>query len=170
MDFTIIQGNIAEQAADCVVNAAGTSLAMGSGVAGALRDAANGPINEAAMAEGPVPLGGVAVTDAYDLPAKWVIHAAAMPHHGDGRATEQSIREATRHALEKADELGCRSLVIPPLGCGVAGFDLAVGARLILEEIARFAPRTLAEVRLIVYRPEDQQTVETVARQVRDDG
>jgi len=50
MDFSIIQGNIAAQSADCLVNAAGTSLAMGSGVAGALREAADGPINEAAMA------------------------------------------------------------------------------------------------------------------------
>ena len=40
MDFTIIQGNIAEQAADCLVTAAGTSPAMGNGMAGTLRDAA----------------------------------------------------------------------------------------------------------------------------------
>lgn len=168
MDFKIIQGNIAEQSADCLVNAAGTSLAMGSGVAGALREAAHGPINERAVEQGPVPLGGVAVTPAFELPANWVIHAAAMPHFGDGRATEQSIRDATRNTLEKADELGCRSMVIPPLGCGVAGFDLATGTRLILEEIAHYQPRSLAEVRFIVYRAEDQQTVETVARQVRE--
>jgi len=168
MDFSIIQGDIAQQTADCLVNAAGTSLAMGSGVAGALREAARGPINEAAIARGPVPLGGVAVTEAFDLPARWVIHAAAMPHYGDGRATEDSIRDAVRNTLEKADELGCGSLVIPPLGCGIAGFDLATGARLILEEIAAFRPRRLERVRLIVYRPEDQQTVETVARQVRE--
>lgn len=168
MDFTIIQGDIASEAADCLVNAAGTSLAMGSGVAGALREAANGPINEAAMAQGPVPLGGVAVTQAFDLPARWVIHAAAMPHYGDGRATEDSIRDAVHNTLDKADELGCASVVIPPLGCGVAGFDLATGARLILEEIAAYRPRRLKQVRLIVYRPEDQQIVETVARQVRE--
>lgn len=46
MEYTVIQGNIAEQSADALVNAAGTSLQMGSGVAGALRREANGPINE----------------------------------------------------------------------------------------------------------------------------
>ena len=168
MDFTIIQGDIANEAADCLVNAAGTSLAMGSGVAGALRTAANGPINEAAVAQGPIPLGDVAVTEAFDLLARWVIHAAAMPHYGDGRATEDSIRDAVRNSLAKADDLGCTSLVIPPLGCGIAGFDLATGARLILEEIAAFRPRRLRQVRLIVYRPEDQQIAEAVARQVRE--
>ncbi|QGT78218.1 Appr-1-p processing protein [Guyparkeria halophila] len=167
MDFSIIQGNIATQSADCLVNAAGTSLAMGSGVAGALRKAANGPINEAAMAQGPVPLGGVAVTQGFDLPARWVIHAAAMPHYGDGRATEHSIRAAVRNTLAKADELGCHSMVIPPLGCGVAGFDLATGARLILEEIDRYEPTTLTDVRLIVYQEADRERIEAVARGVR---
>src|SRR6056297_61924 len=120
MEFTTIQGNIAAQSADALVNAAGTSLRMGSGVAGALRQAAGDELNEAAMDEGPVDLGEVAVTDAFDLDASYVIHAAAMPHYGDGKATEASIRTATGNALVRADERGCQSLVVPALGCGVA--------------------------------------------------
>ena len=57
---------------------------MGSGVAGALRRAAGGPIHEAAVAKGPIEFGEVAVTDAFDLDADYVIHAAAMPYYGDG--------------------------------------------------------------------------------------
>lgn len=72
MEFDVIRGDIADQRADALVNAAGTSLQMGSGVAGALRRGANGPINEAAVSKGPVDLGGVAVTDAYDLEADHV--------------------------------------------------------------------------------------------------
>lgn len=112
MEFTVIQGDIAEQSADALVNASGTSLKMGSGVAGALRGGANGPINEEAVSKGPVDLGEVAVTDAYDLDAEYIIHAAAMPHYGDGRATEESIRNATLNALRKADELDCNSVVL----------------------------------------------------------
>lgn len=118
------------------------------------------------MAQEPVDLGGAAVTPAFDLPARWVIHAAAMPRYGDGRASEHSIRDAVRNTVEKADELGCAALVIPPLGCGGAGFDLATGCRLILEEIAAYRPRRLQQVSLMVYRLEDQQIAETVARQV----
>lgn len=84
MEFTVVQGDIASQRADALVNAAGTSLQMGSGVAGSLRRGANGPINEEAVSKGLVDLGEVAVTDAYDLDADYVIHAAAMPHYGDG--------------------------------------------------------------------------------------
>ncbi len=167
MDFEIVQGDIASQEADALVNAAGTSLEMGSGVAGALRQGAGGGINEEATAKGSVNLGEVATTDAYDLDAEYVIHAAAMPHYGDGQATEESIRDATRNALEEADALDCESLVIPALGCGVAGFDLDEGAGLITEEIADYDPETLDEVRFIGYSDEEVATIREAAEEVR---
>jgi O-acetyl-ADP-ribose deacetylase (regulator of RNase III) len=167
MNFEVVQGDIAAQQADALVNAAGTSLQMGSGVAGALRRGANGPINEDAVSKGPVDLGDVAVTDAYDLDAEYVVHTAAMPHHDDGQATAESIRDATRNALEAADELDCESVVLPALGCGVAGFDLAEGARIIAEEIGDYEPETLRDVRFIAYSDEEYGTIREVAESVR---
>jgi len=169
MEFRVIQGDIARERADALVNAAGTSLEMGSGVAGALRRGGGEALNEAAVEQGPVDLGGVAVTDAFDLDAEYVIHAAAMPHYGDGRATAESIREATRGSLAAADERGCESLVIPALGCGVAGFDLETGARIICEELVAYEPETLHDVRFITYGDDGFETVSRVADEVRGD-
>ncbi len=166
MEFTVIQGDIADQDADALVNAAGTSLQMGSGVAGALRRGANGPINEAAVSKGPIDLGAVAVTDSFDLDAEYVIHAAAMPHYGDGRATSESIREATRNSLAKAEDLGCESLVIPVLGTGAAGFSFEEGARILCEAVADFDASTLLDVRIIAYSPDEYRVLETVADDV----
>ncbi|ELZ91615.1 hypothetical protein C440_14914 [Haloferax mucosum ATCC BAA-1512] len=163
MEFTVVRGDIAAQSADALVNAAGTSLRMGSGVAGALRRGGGPELNEAAMAKGPVELGDVAVTDAFDLDADVVIHAAAMPHYGDGQATAESIRDATRNALEAADDRGCESLVVPALGCGVAGFDLEDGARIICETIRTFDPASLREVRFVAYDDDEFDTVSRVA-------
>ncbi len=166
MEPTVVQGDIAEQSADALVNAAGTSLRMGSGVAGALRRGAEGPINEAATERGPVDLGGVAVTDAFELDAEYVIHAAAMPHYGDGQATGDSIREATRNALARADDLGCGSVVLPMLGCGVAGFDLEDGARIIAATVREYDPTTLSDVRLIGYSGAEYETIRSVVDEV----
>jgi O-acetyl-ADP-ribose deacetylase (regulator of RNase III) len=166
MEFSVIQGDIASQSADALVNAAGTSLQMGSGVAGALRRGANGPINEEAVSKGPVDLGEVAVTDAYDLDAEYVIHAAAMPHYGDGRATKASIREATRNTLETADELECGSLVIPILGTGAAGFDFETGAEIICDEIDRYEPTALTDVHVIAYSDREYEIVRDIADQL----
>ncbi|WP_394742589.1 macro domain-containing protein [Natronococcus roseus] len=159
MEFDVVQGDIAEQSADALVNAAGTSLEMGSGVAGALRRGAGEELNEAATEKGPIDLGEAVATDAYDLDAEYVVHAAAMPHYGEGRASEESIRDATRNALETADELGCRSLVLPALGCGVAGFDLEDGVGIIGEEIDGYDPGSLEDVRLIGYSDEEYDAI-----------
>ena len=169
MEFSVVQGDIADQSADALVNAAGTSLRMGSGVAGALRRTGGSKLDEAARERGPVDLGTVAVTDAYDLDADVVVHAAAMPHYGDGLATAESIRDATRNALEAADDRGCESLVIPALGCGVAGFDLAAGARIIADEIRAFDPDSLTDVRFIAYTDDEYETVR-IAVDALDDG
>jgi O-acetyl-ADP-ribose deacetylase (regulator of RNase III) len=172
MEFSVVQGDIATERADALVNAAGTSLRMGSGVAGALRRAANGPINEEAVSEGPVELGEVAVTDAYDLDAAYVIHAAAMPHYGDGQATEASIRDATRNSLDRAVELGCESLVLPVLGTGAAGFPFERGAELVCEAVwayERSAGGSLEDVRVIAYSGEEFETLRAVAERVQSE-
>jgi O-acetyl-ADP-ribose deacetylase (regulator of RNase III) len=167
MEFEVTQGDIAQQSADVLVNAAGTSLQMGSGVAGALRRGAGQQINDEAVSKGSIDLGAVAVTDAYDLDAEWVIHAAAMPHYGDGEATAESIADATRNTLQKADELGAESLVIPALGCGVAGFELREGARIICEIIHSYEPDSLDDARFIGYADEEYETISEVAESVR---
>jgi O-acetyl-ADP-ribose deacetylase (regulator of RNase III) len=165
MDFSVVQGDIAAQQTDALVNAANTGLEMGSGVAGALRAAGGEALNDAAVAEGPIDLGEVAVTDAFDLDADVVIHAAAMPP--GGKATAESIRSATRNALQAADEHECTSIVIPALGCGVAGFDLESGAYVIAEEIQAFDPTTLADVRLIAYADDEYETIFAATQRFR---
>jgi len=168
MQFDTVQGDIGQQSADALVNAAGTSLQMGSGVAGALRRAAGGPINDEATSKGPVDLGAVAVTDAYDLAAEYVVHAAAMPHYGDGRATRESIADATRNALARADELGCESVVVPVLGTGAAGFEFEEGARIVCETIDEYDAEGLSDVRVIAYSDDEYAELERTAAEIRE--
>ncbi|WP_276271629.1 macro domain-containing protein [Haloarcula litorea] len=165
MEFEVVQGDIAAQSADALVNAANTSLRMGSGVAGALKRAAGSGLPDEAVAKGPVDLGGVATTDAYDLDAEYVIHAAAMPPGGE--STAESIRDATRNALAEADALDCESVVLPAIGCGIAGFDFEEGVRLICEVIRDFEPSSLTDVRLIAYDDDSYETIRRVADEVR---
>lgn len=166
MEFRLVQGDIASQSADVLVNAAGTSLQMGSGVAGAIRRAADGPINAAAVEQGPIDLGEVAVTDGFELDAEYVIHAAAMPHYDDGRATEESIATAARNALAKAEEIGCTSLVMPVLGTGAAGFAFRDGARILCEAILDYEATTLEDVRVIAYSDDEFETLQDVGDEI----
>jgi len=168
MQFDTVQGDIAQQSADTLVNAAGTSLRMGSGVAGALRRAAGGPINDEATSKGPVDLGEVAVTDAYDLDAEYVVHAAAMPHYGDGQATRGSIADATRNALARADDLDCGSVVVPVLGTGAAGFEFDEGARIVCETIDEYDADGLSDVRVVAYSDDEYAELERIAAEIQE--
>lgn len=164
MEFEVVQGDITEQRADALVNAANTDLQMGGGVAGALREAAGEDIQREADRKPSIGLGEATETGAYDLDAEYVIHAATMELGGG--ASESTIRNSTQSALVTADDLGCVSVVLPALGCGIAGVDLDEGAYYIFEEILNFESGTLTDVRVIGYRDDSYQTMQRIADEV----
>ena len=157
MKIELLKGDLSKVEADVLVNAAGTSLRMGGGVAGALKREGGTEIEREALEHAPSELGGVVVTKAGKLNAGYVFHAAAQPHYGSFKATGGSVRNATRNALEKAEELGCKSIAFPALGCGIAGLGIESGARAILREIRGFEGRagSIEVVKLVLFSGED---------------
>jgi O-acetyl-ADP-ribose deacetylase (regulator of RNase III) len=145
------EGDITQEAVDAVVNAANSALRLGAGVAGAIRERGGPCIQEECDRIGPIEVGAAAVTGAGALPARFVIHAATMPP--GGRASEASVRAAMRASLALADEKGCRSVAVPALGAGVAGFPLQRCAEVLLEEARRhLAGETrLEEIRFVLF-------------------
>jgi O-acetyl-ADP-ribose deacetylase (regulator of RNase III) len=57
---------------------------------------------------------------------------------GDLPVTPESIRNATRSALELAEQHGLRSIAFPVLGTGVGGFPFSEAARIMVEEVRDF--------------------------------
>lgn len=165
MYFDVVQGNITRQSAHGLVNTTTPECRMDCGVSGAFRDRVNGSIVEEVVREQPLDAGDVVVTEAYNLPALYLLHA--VPVSEDGSATEADIRAATRVVLERADHLECRSLVLPLLGCGGGGFDLEAGATCICEEIQQFEPESLADVRVICHSERDLESLVDTACEVR---
>ncbi len=126
------EGDITDQEVDAIVNAANSDLILGAGVAGAIRQKGGPTIQEECDRIGPIEVGDAAVTGAGNLPARFVIHAAGMPP--GGVATEESVRSAMRRSLELAREKQCRTVAVPAIGAGIAGFPLQRCAEILLEE------------------------------------
>jgi O-acetyl-ADP-ribose deacetylase (regulator of RNase III) len=145
------EGDITEQDCDALVNAANSDLVLGAGVAGAIRSRGGPSIQAECDAIGPIEVGGAAITGAGDLPARYVIHAAGMPPGGS--ATEESVRSSMRRSLELARERGCRSVAVPAIGAGIAGFSLQRCAEILIEEArAHLAgDTTLEEIRFVLF-------------------
>jgi len=126
------QGDISKVSVDAVVNAANNHLWMGAGVAGALKRAGGNEIEREAVAKGPIEIGEAVVTHAGALPAKYVIHAAAL---GQDLSTDRSkISRATRNSLLRAAELEISSIAFPALGTGVGGFPAEIAADAMIAE------------------------------------
>ena len=133
----VVTADITTVEADAVVNAANDHLWMGAGVAGAIKRAGGAEIEREAMAKGPIAIGDAVATGAGRLPARWVIHAAAMGQ--DLRTDATMIRRATESAIRVADEVGARSVAMPALGTGVGGFPLDECARIMVEAVRAHA-------------------------------
>jgi O-acetyl-ADP-ribose deacetylase (regulator of RNase III) len=120
---------------DAIANAANTELRHGGGVAGAIARAGGPAINEESRRAAPIGLGEAVETSGGQMPCRWVIHAATMELGGPTSA--DIIRRATAATLQRADELGARSLALVAFGTGVGGFPLEEAARIELEEVRR---------------------------------
>lgn len=158
----VVEGDISTFEGDAVVNAANNHLRMGSGVAGALAARGGGVIQEECdeilRREGPLEVGGAAVTGGGRLNARFVIHAAAM---GDLPVSHDSIRNATLNALRLAEEKGIRSIAFPILGTGVGGFPFTEAARIMVEAIREFIDTDpeLESVVFFGYTPDQAATL-----------
>jgi O-acetyl-ADP-ribose deacetylase len=129
----VLEADITTLEVDAIANAANTDLAHGGGVAGAIARAGGPEVQRESDTKAPIGLGEAVETSAGEMPSHWVIHAATMRLGGPTSA--DIIRRATAATLERADELGARSLALVAFGTGVGGFPLEEAARIEVEEV-----------------------------------
>lgn len=135
-EIKVIIGDITEQRADALVNAANNQLRMGGGVAGAIKHKGGKMIEEEALKKGPIEIGEAIETGAGELAVKYVIHAATMSMNF--KTDEVMIRNACRSSLKLADKLRINSIVFPALGCGTGGFPLLASAKIMAQEVLNY--------------------------------
>lgn len=153
---------------DAIVNAANTDLALGAGVAGAIRRKGGDAIDDEARAHGPIRLGEAVVTSAGRLPNRYVIHAAAMgyrpedqrvPKRPGSLSSAAIIADATRNTLLRAHELGLGSVGFPALATGVAAFPVDECAQAMISAARDFAAAhpqtTIATVAFVLFSEND---------------
>jgi O-acetyl-ADP-ribose deacetylase (regulator of RNase III) len=131
--ISIERGDITDREVDAIVNAANSTLAMGTGVAGAIKRKGGVIVEEEAMRQGPVEVGEAVLTTGGNLAATHVIHAAVM---GPDLTTDADrIARATRAVLALADKHRITSLALPALGTGVGHVPPAASAEAMLREV-----------------------------------
>jgi O-acetyl-ADP-ribose deacetylase (regulator of RNase III) len=160
----IIAGDLVEQDVDAIVNAANNDLVLGGGVAGAIRSRGGPSIQEECDAHGPVKIGEAALTGAGELATRNVIHAASMAL--GGRTTADSLRSAMDNALRLAHEHAVKTIAIPAVGTGIAGFPMEECATVMAGSLRKaladgWKP---AEVRFVLFGDGARRTFEASFR------
>jgi O-acetyl-ADP-ribose deacetylase (regulator of RNase III) len=125
------KGDITDMAVEAIVSPANTDLIMESGIAADIRRKGGARIQEDCERLAPTRLGAATVTTAGALKALFVIHAATM-RPGE-KATAESIRLATKQTLTRAEEKTIKSLALPAIGTGAAGFPAQECAQIMLK-------------------------------------
>lgn len=136
-------GDIAEQPdLEAVVNAANAQLVMGGGVAGALHRAAGPELAEACRPMAPLEPGQAAITDAFGLANRFVIHVLG-PRYGIDTPSDRLLEAGYRNALSLCREHAIRSVGFPALSAGAFGYPLDEAARIAVETVRAHSPEDL---------------------------
>jgi O-acetyl-ADP-ribose deacetylase len=139
VEVTVVEGDLLDQPVEAIVNAWNRNvipwwLLLPQGVSGAIKHRAGyAPFRELAR-HGRIRLGGAVVTSAGRLPYQGIIHVAGI--NLVWRATEYSIRESVRSAMQAAEEREFRSVAFPVVGAGSGGFRREDALKLMLDEFS----------------------------------
>lgn len=96
---------------------------------------------------GEVPSGSAVVTSAGNLLCKFVIHAVGP--RGDDADREKILRDATRAALERAEELAIASVAFMSSKSGMFGFPIPFCAPVMLKTTVAFRNRARSLQRVV---------------------
>lgn len=153
----VVEGDLLDQHVDAIVNSWNRNfipwwLLLPQGVSGAIkRRGGIAPFRELRQ-HGLLPLGAAVLTSAGRLPFKGIIHVAGI--NALWRASEFSIRQSVRNAVELAQRAGFESLAMPLIGAGSGSFRADHAKSLIIDELGRLmSPLT---VRVVVYKRQRQ--------------
>ncbi len=155
-----LQGDIASQCVDVVVNAANERLGDGAGVAGAIHKAAGpGLLRECAdrYLDG-CPTGEARVTGGHDLPAKWIVHTVGPRWRRGGTNGEpELLADCYRNSLQAAADIGARTVAFPAISTGIFHYPREDAARVAVSTIREFLAQSdhgINEVILVAYDSE----------------
>ena len=169
MSLRIIRNDITRVSADAIVNTANPHVAVGYGVDSAVYDAAG---KEKLLAErariGEMNPGDVAVTPAFDLDAKYIIHTVGPAWAGGTHGEVETVAKCYRDSLAKAKELQCESVAFPLLSSGTYGFPKDIALKTAISEISEFLFSNEMTVYMVVYNKKAFEISENVFHDVTE--
>lgn len=155
MPLTIIRQSITEVDAEAIVNTANPHPTVGGGTDTAVYEAAGfDALLEARKAIGDIAVGDAAVTPAFNLPYKIIIHTVSPIWKDGNHAETEALRSCYLRSLEEAEKHACASVAFPLLASGSNGFPKDIALKTALDAIQSWLMDHEMQVILAVFDKE----------------
>ena len=155
MPLSIIRNDITRVSADAIVNTANPHVAVGEGTDLAIYEAAG---MEALLDErakiGDLEPGKAAVTPAFALDAKYIIHTVGPAWRGGDHGEKETVAQCYRNCLREAVRLECESIAFPLISTGTYGFPKDAALDIAVREFTDFLDDHEMDISLVVYDKE----------------
>ena len=168
MPFQIIRNDITKVKADAIVNTANPEVAIGGGVDSAIYNAAG---KDELLAErkkiGRLLPGEVAITPAFNLDAKYIIHASGCWWEGGDNGEAGLLRLCYDKSLALAARKRCKSIAFPVMATGCYGFPQKLGMEIAVDAFTKFLEEHDMEIYLVVFNRETVKVSGELGEEVR---
>jgi O-acetyl-ADP-ribose deacetylase (regulator of RNase III) len=131
--ISLVQGDIAKQDTEAIVNAANKTLMGGGGVDGAIHRAGGKAILEECKELGGCETGEAVITTGGNLPAKYVIHTVGPVYRDGTKGEPELLANAYRSSLKLASANNIKSISFPSISTGAYRFPLEQAAGIALQ-------------------------------------
>lgn len=166
MPFEIVRNDIVNMKVDAIVNTANPRPIIGAGTDKAVYDKAGARLLLARKEIGNIAVGEAAITPAFDLGARYVIHTAG-PIWKDGRSGEEDLLASCfRNSLGIAKKKDCESIAFPLISTGSYGFPKPLALQIAVREISSFLMENEMQVYLVVFEKQSFELSEKLFKSV----
>ena len=151
MPFAIVRNDITKMQVDAIVNSANPRAIVGGGVDRAIHQAAGAELLAARKKISDIAVGTAAVTPAYRLHARYVIHTVGPVWQDGSHGERELLSRAYQNSLRLAAEHDCSSIAFPLLSAGVFGCPSEIAIAAAVQAIRDFLQEHDMDVYLVVF-------------------
>lgn len=147
MPFQIVRNDITQMTVDAIVNSANPRPVVGLGTDSSIHEKAGPELLAARQKIGPIQMGQAAITPAFRLHAKYVIHTVGPVWDGGSYGEEALLRSCYDQSLKLALEHDCKSIAFPLIATNNYGFPRDKALQIAISAFSEF----LLEQEMMIY-------------------